>query len=496
MPVARYGQVMPSTTRRALLIAILLVLSACSGDGGESAETSSPPDTSVATTPAPSTATAPEAGRSTTTTTATPVEPAPAVVACESGSGPDFTGQDLSGLGFDGQTLACATFDQATLARISMIDTDASGASFRDTIIDEASFEGASLVGADFGRATFSRARFVGADLTGADLRTADLGSARWLDATCPDGVNSEEAGGSCDGHLEPVPVEFEAGDAAVAVAPIEFVPLCAPDSGDDYSGQDLVSPDLRRADLRCADFAGATVEAAQFDDVDASGSVFAGAVINESRFAGTALFGADFTGAVVTRVQFEHSNLIGADIVDTEFVDTRWLDTICPNGVNSDDAGGTCLGSRTALDLPVAEFDEVTDADITVREGQGLTTYTIASDLLFDFDADEPTADAAAKLDQVIGSITARFAANDEIQVWGHADAVGDPAYNLDLSQRRADNVAATLGAAPELAGYRIVAIGLGEAQPVAPNTNPDGSDNPEGRAANRRVEIVVRTG
>jgi len=33
----------------------------------------------------------------------------------------------------------------------------------------------------------------------------------------------------------------------------------------------------------------------------------------------------------------------------------------------------------------------------------------------------------------------------------------------------------------------------GLGKTRPVAPNANPDGSDNPEGRAKNRRVEITV---
>ena len=36
-----------------------------------------------------------------------------------------------------------------------------------------------------------------------------------------------------------------------------------------------------------------------------------------------------------------------------------------------------------------------------------------------------------------------------------------------------------------------RLAAIGYGEADPVASNTNPDGSDNPRGRALNRRVEI-----
>jgi outer membrane protein OmpA-like peptidoglycan-associated protein len=251
---------------------------------------------------------------------------------------------------------------------------------------------------------------------------------------------------------------------------------------------------DFRRDDLRCARFDDATITQGDFTAVDASGASFAGADLSEPLFERTSLFGASFAGAVINRGQFRNANLIGADITTTEFVDTRWGNTICPNGVNSDDAGGTCLGSRSAIDLPVVAFDEITDGDITVREGSGLTTYTIANDVLFDFDADTLPGAAQATLRQVVESIASRFSTDVEIQVWGHADAIGDSAYNLDLSQRRADNVAAVLEEAGPLDGYRIVAIGLGEAQPIAPNTNPDGSDNPDGRALNRRVEIVVR--
>jgi len=34
----------------------------------------------------------------------------------------------------------------------------------------------------------------------------------------------------------------------------------------------------------------------------------------------------------------------------------------------------------------------------------------------------------------------------------------------------------------------------GYGESRPIAPNTNPDGTDNPEGRARNRRTELDVQ--
>ena len=75
--------------------------------------------------------------------------------------------------------------------------------------------------------------------------------------------------------------------------------------------------------------------------------------------------------------------------------------------------------------------FDEITDGDITVRQGDGRTTYTITNDVLFEFDVDTLTTEAEAKLLLVAASIAERFENRVEIQVWGHADAIGDPAYN-----------------------------------------------------------------
>jgi outer membrane protein OmpA-like peptidoglycan-associated protein len=76
---------------------------------------------------------------------------------------------------------------------------------------------------------------------------------------------------------------------------------------------------------------------------------------------------------------------------------------------------------------------------------------------------------------------------------VTGHTDATGEDAYNLDLSRRRAEAVAAWLRARPELGGWTFTVAGKGEAAPVAPNSRPDGSDDPEGRARNRRVEVTI---
>ncbi len=75
----------------------------------------------------------------------------------------------------------------------------------------------------------------------------------------------------------------------------------------------------------------------------------------------------------------------------------------------------------------------------------------------------------------------------DSRVEVVGHTDNVGTAAFNLDLSQRRANSVAAVLAGAGVSAG-RILAFGRGEDQPRASNLTP------EGRAQNRRVEIIIR--
>ena len=71
-------------------------------------------------------------------------------------------------------------------------------------------------------------------------------------------------------------------------------------------------------------------------------------------------------------------------------------------------------------------------------------------------------------------------------ISVYGHADATGSDSYNQALSQRRALSVSNYL-ASQAVVPARLQAIGFGETRPVATN------DTVTGRAANRRVEIVI---
>ena len=78
------------------------------------------------------------------------------------------------------------------------------------------------------------------------------------------------------------------------------------------------------------------------------------------------------------------------------------------------------------------------------------------------------------------------------KVEVGGHTDARGSDAYNQSLSERRAKAVREYLVNAG-IDPMRLQARGYGESQPIAPNQNSDGSDNPDGRARNRRVELKV---
>lgn len=99
-------------------------------------------------------------------------------------------------------------------------------------------------------------------------------------------------------------------------------------------------------------------------------------------------------------------------------------------------------------------------------------------------FETASATLTEAARL--ILDGVAAALVANPEIRVRvnGHTDSTGDRAYNIDLSQRRAESVMTYL-ASQSVAGDRMEARGFGPDEPVATNETPDG------RQANRRVEL-----
>jgi OOP family OmpA-OmpF porin len=102
-----------------------------------------------------------------------------------------------------------------------------------------------------------------------------------------------------------------------------------------------------------------------------------------------------------------------------------------------------------------------------------------------FCFDCDTLSGEAKAILDGDAMAIV-KHHPNATFEVAGHTDAVGSDSYNLNLSQRRADNVRSYL-VQQGVDGDRMTARGYGESQPVADNSTA------AGRAENRRVELRI---
>ena len=116
-------------------------------------------------------------------------------------------------------------------------------------------------------------------------------------------------------------------------------------------------------------------------------------------------------------------------------------------------------------------------------------TLITLEDGLLFDFGKSDIRSDAAQTLSKL--ATVLNDAKVPAAHIYGHTDSVSDEAFNQKLSEDRANAVSAELKKDGVTA--TLDATGYGETKPVAPNENPDGSDNPAGRALNRRVEIYI---
>ena len=136
-----------------------------------------------------------------------------------------------------------------------------------------------------------------------------------------------------------------------------------------------------------------------------------------------------------------------------------------------------------------VASTGSADGVETTTRTGDEVEV-NLAADVLFEFDSATLTADAQARLAGLAGRIGDNAAAGS-LTIVGHTDDVGDDTYNQSLSEQRAAAVQAVLEPALGRSDLTVDVSGRGASDPVAPNAI-DGNDNPDGRAANRRVTIT----
>lgn len=146
----------------------------------------------------------------------------------------------------------------------------------------------------------------------------------------------------------------------------------------------------------------------------------------------------------------------------------------------------GKSVDPRTLKDL----VTNITLDTIMILDRKAVNEKFVLENIYFGFDSTDIKPEAAAELDKLVQLLID----NPEIKIemGSHTDSFGTSDYNIDLSRRRAESTTRYLiskGIAPD----RLTAKGYGETEPIAPNSNPDGTDNPEGRDKNRRTEFKI---
>lgn len=118
-------------------------------------------------------------------------------------------------------------------------------------------------------------------------------------------------------------------------------------------------------------------------------------------------------------------------------------------------------------------------------------TEAIILKNINYEFDSDQLTDSSLVNINKYLLPLLENNP-DIKIELGAHTDSKGNDGYNLKLSQRRAESVVKYL-ISKGIDKERLVPTGYGETQPIAPNEHPDGSDNPEGRAENRRTEFKI---
>jgi outer membrane protein OmpA-like peptidoglycan-associated protein len=145
-----------------------------------------------------------------------------------------------------------------------------------------------------------------------------------------------------------------------------------------------------------------------------------------------------------------------------------------------------------TILDLVYTVEDMAGHVEaLAVTENATEVRIEMAADVLFDFDKANLLPKAEETL-QKAADLVRQKAGKGNVRIEGHTDAKGSDSYNQNLSNRRAESVKKWF-TSHGLEDLHFSTEGFGAKKPAAPNTKPDGSDDPKGRAKNRRVEIVI---
>ena len=137
-------------------------------------------------------------------------------------------------------------------------------------------------------------------------------------------------------------------------------------------------------------------------------------------------------------------------------------------------------------------EFTQSQSQNITVQQGGGKIYISFNQAVFFDGESSVLRPESYPVLDSVIEMLTGVKSSIDEIRVLGHtaqasANRPNRVSVDRSLASERATNVVIYIQEHSQLDPGRLISEGIGQWRPVASN------DTREGRAANRRVEMII---
>ena len=220
--------------------------------------------------------------------------------------------------------------------------------------------------------------------------------------------------------------------------------------------------------------------------------AIAAQAVDNKTKASADNQFQKEQTGQLnQTRDQLAASRALGKDQANQIGQEQQGRMNAEDKAANAESRAATSAQKSADADQRAADADARAKAAqdalaklAAVKEEQRGLVITLSGSVLFASDKAVLLPEAQTRLNQVGDALMATKERNLVIE--GHTDSKGSQSHNVELSQKRADAVREYLVSRGYGAGL-IVARGLGDSRPIANNGSP------EGRANNRRVEIIV---
>lgn len=187
-----------------------------------------------------------------------------------------------------------------------------------------------------------------------------------------------------------------------------------------------------------------------------------------------------DFSQPVSENVWIQNGRL-QVYINENRVVDANQIDLPELGSVTLQTQAGVGRGESGTFGIRLLRFAESTPDFSQVISSSG---RYVTHGILFDTDSDRLKSESAAVIKSIAHGLETN--PNLKLQIEGHTDSTGAADHNLDLSKRRAEAVKAVLVSQFKVDAARLTTAGLGATKPI------DSNDTPQGRAQNRRVELV----